>query len=178
MNTKRIILNLILITLFLSLVYINTGIAEAWYTYNVLVPIPSSTLTGNGIQNKLNEQGDNVWAGTGSANIYYISAYGKLWGQCSPDMSNCTSNRWKVKNKAFDYEYWNSSTDWGNYMANHSNHGIGVSQFSFQFQPWSGRGYGYTSENGSWGWGAGANATCFYYGPSATANKFTGLPCP
>ena len=158
----------------LSLLYVSVGSAYA-YSYSVSLPVPTGIV--NGYTMSLNSQSDSVFtASISGGSRYYLFAGGKVWGQCSPDMSGCTANRWKVKSQGYSGKNW-AQTTVAFPISSKVQQGIGVAQHMVTHAPGFPSYTGYTSENGTSSSG-GASAGCYYNGPGLHSNTLTGLPCP
>jgi hypothetical protein len=148
------------------------------YAYSYTVHLPVSTGNVNGTIYSYDSQVDGIFTAA-SPNVgtqYYIHVRGKVWGHCSPDMTGCTTNRWKVKDNRVSERWWNLSTDIM-FINSRGLDGIGVVKHSVIHYPGSSTQTGYTSEHGL-GPANGASSGCFNNGPSLYANITTGLPCP
>lgn len=175
-KTLRLKLNLMLLFLFFSLASFFVKQVYANYHYQQLVLIPGAG-HAMGATYKYSNNGDNVYSiGWQAGTQYHIAVQGRVWGKCSPDMSGCTSNRWKVKDEQYNAKWWSSATDF-KYIASHLLQGVGVARHAYIYRPGLSTQVGYTSENGTQS-SPGANESCFFNGPAASANVVSGLPCP
>jgi hypothetical protein len=176
--SKRTALNLGMMLVIALTIFGFFNTTKVVYAYHHTVQL--STPTGN-VQGGIydwDSQVDKIYTSATAAagTQYYIFVHGKVWGQCSPDMTGCTYNRWKVKDNRVSEKWWNGTTDILNLNVR-GLHGIGVVKHSVIHRPGYPTVTGYTSEHGT-SYANGANSGCFYYGPALNANTLSGLPCP
>ena len=175
---KRMLVNLgltiIIVFGFFSFFY-TTKVVNASYHHFVLLSTPTGNVQG-GIY-WYDSQVDKIYTNSTQATgtQYYLLVHGKVWGNCSPDMTGCTANRWKVKDNRVSEKWWSLGTDSPNLNVR-GLYGIGVVKHSVIHRPGYPTITKYTSEHGT-SYSNGANSSCFYSGPALHAGIVTGLPC-
>ena len=176
--SKRTFLNLgmILVIALTIFGFFNTNKVAYAYLHSVQLSTPPGNVTGAIYY--WDSDVDRIFtsASVAAGTQYYILVHGKVWGQCSPDMTGCTANRWIVKDNPVSEKWWVGTTDIKN-LSVRSLYGIGVVKHSVIYRPGYPTMTGYTAEHGT-SYSNGANSSCFYSGPALHAGVVTGLPCP
>jgi len=170
--SRRLIINLILMIVVLFGLF---GLAlQPAYAYWHAVTLPTPSGNADGVMYTWTSDADAMFTANGG-NHYYIGVNGKVWGQCSPDMTGCTPNRWKVKGSANSSKNYSSGTD----VVSMSSqiYGIGIARHQVQHTTSTSMITKYTTEHGT-GTAQGASYACYTNGPALSANYLTGLPCP
>lgn len=170
---RRFIVNTILIIVVLFGLF---GVVfQPVYAYWHAVTLPTPSGNADGVTYSWSNDADGIFTANGG-NHYYIGVNGRVWGQCSPDMTGCTPNRWKVKGTANSSNYYSNSSG-VTFLNSHVLTGIGIARHQVQPTQSTSMITKYTTEHGI-GSTQGASYGCYNNGPSLNANTLSGLPCP
>jgi hypothetical protein len=173
--SQRLTLNtgLVIVIIFsLFGLFVNDAYAYLWI---VTISTPGGNV--DGVTYEYDSQVDNIYTAAAPNNTqYYISVYGRVWGSCSPDMTGCTYNRWKVKDQASSVKWWSTATDIPHINSN-GLLGIGIARHTVQYRVGNPIVSKYTTEHGT-STSNGASSGCYNNGPALNANTTTGLACP